>query len=137
MPTIPGCQPRRATTMPGAVPQPLASISANASASISSWRARRWMARGSAAAAMPTAAAGGHALGGKTARRPGRVEEGVGGERLGRDEVVIDDHRVDPPRPHHLEALVVAGAAIAGDEEGSARGEDALERARREPVAAL
>ena len=41
-------------------------------------------------------AARGHALVGEAALGPVRVEEGERGQRLGRDEVVIDDHRVDP-----------------------------------------
>ncbi len=50
---------------------------------------------------------------------------------------MIDDDRVDAARTHHLEALVIAGAAVAGDEERGRGGEDARQRRRREAVAAL
>jgi hypothetical protein len=66
-----------------------------------------------------------------------RVEEGERGERLRRDEVMIDHHRVDPARARQGEALVIARATVAGDEQGRGGGEHARERLLRQAVAAL
>ena len=78
---------------------------------------------------------GGEPLVGEAALGAVRVEERERRQRRVGHAVVIDDDDVEARAADALEALVVARAAVARDEEGGARREDALERQVGQPVA--
>ncbi len=74
---------------------------------------------------------------GEAALRPVRVQEGEGRQRLGGDEVVVDDDHVHAALLRFGDAGVIARAAIAGDDQRRPRVEAARESLVAEPVSAL